>query len=560
MKKNISFRVSKVKASKKGLILEGYANLAKRPNGEVIIDRGGEYVPPSEWKLDEWLENPQVLFEHNPEFPIGRGLDAKVTKDGLWVRVLISNSSDPEISRIRDLIEEGILQTFSVGFNCKEERTQGGVIICRNAIVFEISVVSVPMNQGSFFKIATKSYLATTSLDQIREDIMKLKGAVSAKVQEKIAAMTAENRFEPEAFVAQAVALSKHTQEEVEAAMSGEGAASVPTGILGAFADLLGIPGEELRAANEEDVSAALDNKSPETDDDALEDQPEVPEATEQGTADSELAEDTDEKTKAKDPKEEKPAAQKPGEKPGDVEPAEELEDAPADPETKPEDEELENPHAKTASGLVEKALDALAKGGDHKTVMASLMADYHKACEEEAKPKPAKGKKADARTKAFTEMVLDPIAAMVESGKDQDDAIHACLKKFTKHTKGAPLYDGDWQEIYKAADKGRVSRKEKHLAVVPGDIDQGQAGTAAQQQTNILLAQVIIELQLLRKNLSNLPAQQTQVAAEKALDPAPAPAREPELNPEEEALKAKCLDNMTRLKNNIVEKLKGQG
>lgn len=551
VKKTLSFQVSKVKATKKGLTLEGYANLAKRPGGEVIIDRGNEYVPPSEWILEDWQANPQVLFGHNPDFPIGKGLEAKVTKDGLWVKVLISGSMDPEIARIRDLIEEGILQTFSVGFNCEEEKTPGGITICRRARVFEVSVVSIPMNQGSFFKVVTKSYLASTSMEQIMSDIKKMKGEVSAKVQEKIAQLTKENRYEPEAFVAEAVKLSKHTAEEVQAAMSGQGTTAVPTGILGAFADLLGIPGEELRAAAEADVSAAMANKSPETESEALEDQPKVPEQTSGGDELSDEPEEvTEEKTKAKEPKE----------KPADVEPADELEDE--EPETKPEDAELENPHAKGAAGLLEKAMDAIAKGEDYKTVMTGLMADYHKTCEEEEKAKTAASdKKTDPRTKAFNEIVLEPLTVMVTNGKDQDDAINNCLQKFKKATNDAVLFAGDWEAIYQAADKGREARKTKHLAApVPGDLDQGQAGTAAAQQTNILLAQVIIELQMLRKNLSNLPAEQTRLAVEKALpvDPAPAPVRED--TPEEAADKAKSIDNMTRLKNNILVKLKGHG
>lgn len=132
------------------VVFEGYANKA-------IVDRGNDMIGKKAWKLDNYKKNPIVLFNHDHTKPIGKMLDVKATDDGLWVKGKISNSKDPDISRIRDLVKEGILNSLSVGMRVHDEDRQNDVNIIKSAELHEISVVAVPMNQDSQFTASTKT-------------------------------------------------------------------------------------------------------------------------------------------------------------------------------------------------------------------------------------------------------------------------------------------------------------------------------------------------------------------------------------------------------------------
>jgi HK97 family phage prohead protease len=132
-------------------LIEGWANKA-------VVDRGGDIIPKSAWQLDNFKKNAIILWNHDKAKPIGKAQIIEAKDEGLYVKARISMSADPEISRIRDLIKEGVLNSFSVGFDLIDStQTDKGVTEIKAAELFEISVVSLPMNQDSLFQIA-KSY------------------------------------------------------------------------------------------------------------------------------------------------------------------------------------------------------------------------------------------------------------------------------------------------------------------------------------------------------------------------------------------------------------------
>lgn len=135
----------------KGLVIEGWANKA-------IVDRGGDIIPKSAWQLDNFKKNAIILWNHDKSRPIGKAQIVEAKDEGLYVKARISASADPEISKIRDLVKEGVLNAFSVGFDMIDSaQTDKGVTEIKAAELFEISIVSLPMNQDSLFQIS-KSY------------------------------------------------------------------------------------------------------------------------------------------------------------------------------------------------------------------------------------------------------------------------------------------------------------------------------------------------------------------------------------------------------------------
>ena len=120
------------------------------------IDRVGDTISHDAWTksggLDNFKNNPIILFNHNYDKPIGKATTMDITDNGLELGARISKSA----GEIKDLIKDGVLGAFSVGFRVKDaeykEETDGFEI--KDAELFEVSVVSVPANQTATFSLA----------------------------------------------------------------------------------------------------------------------------------------------------------------------------------------------------------------------------------------------------------------------------------------------------------------------------------------------------------------------------------------------------------------------
>ena len=110
-----------------------------------IEDRQGEIVRQTGWNLKNFKANPVLLYMHDHTKPIGKAtrvwLDKSGTSPMLKFKGFISDATE-ELKGYRKLVEDGILNSFSVGFRPLE--MDGNEIT--KAELFEISLVSVPAN------------------------------------------------------------------------------------------------------------------------------------------------------------------------------------------------------------------------------------------------------------------------------------------------------------------------------------------------------------------------------------------------------------------------------
>ena len=101
--------------------------------------------------LGNFEKNPIILFNHDYNKPIGRATKVTPTADGLHMEAKISKHAE-----CADLIKDGVLGAFSVGFKVKDadyvQETDGLQI--KDAELFEVSVVSIPCNQAATFSLA----------------------------------------------------------------------------------------------------------------------------------------------------------------------------------------------------------------------------------------------------------------------------------------------------------------------------------------------------------------------------------------------------------------------
>jgi len=125
-------------------IVTGYAAVAD------VVDSQYELI--AREALDEaskdLLKYTTVLYNHDPDRPIGKVLEARPEGTGLFVKVQISNTED----EIWDKICEGIISKFSFRGVITEYDEQFDKSLARNITIikgfkiFEISLVSVPAN------------------------------------------------------------------------------------------------------------------------------------------------------------------------------------------------------------------------------------------------------------------------------------------------------------------------------------------------------------------------------------------------------------------------------
>lgn len=116
------------------------------------VDRDGDVVVAAGLEIDNYLQNPVVLWGHDTfDAPIGRCTSLKRVGDGWEADVEFVPVENPyngaKAEGIRQLLQEGFLHAVSIGFIPKdaEFNEEGGMEITK-AELTEFSIVSVPCN------------------------------------------------------------------------------------------------------------------------------------------------------------------------------------------------------------------------------------------------------------------------------------------------------------------------------------------------------------------------------------------------------------------------------
>ena len=134
------------------------------------FDRAGDSISAEAWQkggLKNFEKNPIILFNHDYDRPIGRATGMKAGPDGLELECKISKSAHGNVA---ELVKDGVLGAFSVGFRVKDadyiKETDG--LMIKDAELFEVSVVSVPCNQAATFSLA-KSFDSTEEYEEFKK-------------------------------------------------------------------------------------------------------------------------------------------------------------------------------------------------------------------------------------------------------------------------------------------------------------------------------------------------------------------------------------------------------
>jgi len=149
------------------LFITGYASTSDK-------DRSDDVILADAWKqagaLDNYLKNPVILAYHNMEKPIGKTVTHTVNKKGLKITAKISKTAGD----VLQLIKEGVLSTFSVGFIVKDADydKKTGIFVIKDVELYEVSVVAIPANAAATFSVS-KSFSNDEEFTEFKKQFEK---------------------------------------------------------------------------------------------------------------------------------------------------------------------------------------------------------------------------------------------------------------------------------------------------------------------------------------------------------------------------------------------------
>lgn len=155
-------------------------------------DRHGDIVKQDGWQLKQFKENPILLFMHDHTKPIGKATKVWVDKTSGKAKLMfkgVISSATEEARAAKQLMQEGILNSFSVGFMPLE---MDGINITKSEL-HEISLVSVPANPEA--RLQASKALQTAGFDDavIKSFLPDESSEVSAaELQAEIAQLKSE--------------------------------------------------------------------------------------------------------------------------------------------------------------------------------------------------------------------------------------------------------------------------------------------------------------------------------------------------------------------------------
>ena len=160
------------------LYITGYASTIDK-------DRASDVIVADAWKkegaLSNYLNNPIILAFHDHTRPIGKTIEHSIDSKGLKITAKISKAA----KEIKELILDGILSAFSVGFMVKDADydSKTDMFVIKEIELLEISVVAVPANQSALFSLQ-KNFETTEELQEFKNQYSKSKPSKETLMKE----------------------------------------------------------------------------------------------------------------------------------------------------------------------------------------------------------------------------------------------------------------------------------------------------------------------------------------------------------------------------------------
>lgn len=192
----------------------GYASLFERPDlARDVVEKGAF----ARSLMKRGTGGVRMLFQHDPNEPIGTWIDIREDERGLFVRGRLAKGVG-RAREVRELMRSGALDGLSIGFRTVRSRkdAQKGVRRILEADLWEISIVTFPMLPEARVENVK---LAAGRLPSVREferwltrDAKLTRGEARAVVTRGFASLVRERDATPQIHAALAERIRKATR------------------------------------------------------------------------------------------------------------------------------------------------------------------------------------------------------------------------------------------------------------------------------------------------------------------------------------------------------------
>lgn len=147
--------------------VEGNGRKGKGWGSTPAIDKYADIVDPNAFKatMGEFMKHGKILLHHDSRKPIGKPTNYEISDKGLWIEFDLATGADPldHKEQAWNEISQGLLDGLSIGFRIVKDETidpnsEEGKRGAQRRIVklrlFEISVVTIPAGEGTWFSVA----------------------------------------------------------------------------------------------------------------------------------------------------------------------------------------------------------------------------------------------------------------------------------------------------------------------------------------------------------------------------------------------------------------------
>lgn len=148
------------------------------------VDRDGDRIMASGWRLDNFMRNPVVPWAHNySEPPVAKALSARVENTRLTMKIQFPTAEEYSFAdTVFRLYKGGYLSAFSVGFkplrwNAVERYVGSTKISGRDYLeqeLWEVSAVTVPSNPNALTLAKSAGILRGKEFDRLQEERIRL--------------------------------------------------------------------------------------------------------------------------------------------------------------------------------------------------------------------------------------------------------------------------------------------------------------------------------------------------------------------------------------------------
>jgi uncharacterized protein len=142
MKKSFPQTLEIKSISKEGAVFTGYASVFNKPDstGDIILP--GAFA---ETLRDNYNRNIKLLWQHDPENPIGYLTEIRETIQGLYVEGNIITEL-PKGMDVYKLINKKVIDGLSIGFEVVDCFYNSDIRYIKKIKLWEVSIVTFPAN------------------------------------------------------------------------------------------------------------------------------------------------------------------------------------------------------------------------------------------------------------------------------------------------------------------------------------------------------------------------------------------------------------------------------